>query len=162
MTDITEVQCSDGKLYIAPIMDCFNGEIIGLAMDDNMRAELCTEALNNAWMSNKIKKAAIVHSDRGSQYTSKKYRDLLMYHSLRQSMSGAGKCYDNARMESFFATLKKEKLYRMPTHRMLREQVKTIVFRYIMVYYNRFRVYTRNPGGVPPVKMRELWERRVA
>ncbi|HBL84444.1 MAG TPA: transposase [Clostridiales bacterium] len=70
-------------------------------------------------------------------------------------MNGTGKCYDNARMERFFATLKKEKLYRIPTHRLPMEQVKSIIFRYIMVYYNRKRIYTRNPGELPPAVYRE-------
>ena len=58
--------------------------------------------------------------------------------------------YDNTRMESFFATLKKEKLYQIPTYRMKKEEVKTIVFRYIFIYYNRIRLYTGNPGYLPP------------
>ena len=71
-----------------------------------------------------------------------------------QSLSGTGHCYDNARMESFFATLKKEKLYQIPTYRMEREEVKTIVFRYIFIYYNRIRLYTGNPGCLPPSEYR--------
>ena len=67
-----------------------------------------------------------------------------------QSMSGTGKCYDNARMESFFATLKKEKIYRLRTEFLTIEQVKTIVFRYIFFYYNTRRVCSFNPGGWPP------------
>ena len=62
--------------------------------------------------------------------------------------------YDNARMESFFATLKKEKLYQIPTYRMKKEEVKTIVFRYIFIYYNRIRLYTGNPGYLPPSEYR--------
>jgi transposase InsO family protein len=71
-------------------------------------------------------------------------------------MSGTGGCYDydNARMESFFATLKKEKLYQIKTKRMSMSTVKTNIFRYIMVYYNRQRIYTANPGGYPSVLMR--------
>ena len=69
-------------------------------------------------------------------------------------MSGTGRCYDNARMESFFATLKKEKLYRIRTERMPMTQVENIVFRYIMTYYNRQRIYTANPSGLPPAMLR--------
>ena len=69
-----------------------------------------------------------------------------------QSLSGTGHCYDNARMESFFATLKKEKLYRIPTYHMTREEIKTIIFRYIFIYYNRKRLYTGNPGSLPPAE----------
>ena len=71
-----------------------------------------------------------------------------------QSLSGTGHCYDNARIESFFATLKKEKLYQIPTYRMKKEEVKTIVFRYIFIYYNRIRLYIGNPGCLPPSEYR--------
>lgn len=153
LTDITEVPCLDGKLYVAPILDCWSGEIVGLAMDDNMRAELCVRAFENACSSCGAH-GMILHSDRGSQFTSAAFRECLTKYGTIQSMSGTGRCYDNARMESFFATLKKEKLYRMNTKLLLMEQVKSIIFRYIMVYYNRQRIYTSNPGGWPPVTFR--------
>ena len=104
-----------------------------------------------------VKKAAlqlVLHSDRGSQYTSDAYRKLLKGCGIMQSLSGTGHCYDNARIESFFATLKKEKLYQIPTYRMEREEVKTIVFRYIFIYYNRIRLYTGNSGYLPPSEYR--------
>lgn len=72
-----------------------------------------------------------------------------------QSLSGTGHCFDNARMESFFATLKKEKIYRIAAYKLTREEVRTIIFRYIFTYYNRVRIYTRNPMGLPPVRYRE-------
>ena len=72
-----------------------------------------------------------------------------------QSLSGAGHCFDNARMESFFATLKKEKLYRIATYKMTKEEVISAIFRYVFAYYKRVRVYTANPMGLPPVKYRE-------
>lgn len=149
LTDITEVQCSDGKLYIAPILDCYNGEIVGLAMDKNMRKELCIQAFENACKSQNAK-GMILHSDRGSQFTSYDYRKTLAQYGAIQSMSGTGRCYDNARMESFFATLKKEKLYRIGTEHFPMHQVKSEIFRYIMIYYNKQRVYTSNPQGLPP------------
>ena len=155
LTDITEVPCSDGKLYVAPILDCFNGEIVGLAMDDNMRAELCIRTFENACQSRGAR-SMLIHSDRGSQFTSAAFRAALTHRGAVQSMSGTGKCYDNARMESFFATLKKEKLYRIETRKLPMEQVKTIIFRFILVYYNRQRVYTSNPGGWPPALFRQM------
>jgi len=153
LTDITEVKCSDGKLYLAAILDCFNGEIVGLSIDDNMRKELCIQAFDNACRSQKAR-SMIIHSDRGSQYTSAGFRDCIARYGAIQSMSGTGRCYDNARMESFFATLKKEKLYQIKTEQYPMEYVKTIIFRYVMIYYNRLRVYTSNPGGWPPVEYR--------
>lgn len=155
LTDITQIPCKDGKLYIAPIFDCFGGEIISLAMDTNMRKELCISALEAAFELRKPKSGVIVHSDAGSQYTSEAYKLTLGKHHAVQSMSDVGKCYDNARMESFFATLKKEKLYRMNTTKMTVEEVKSVVFRYVMIYYNRKRISTVNPGGLPPSIYRE-------
>ena len=72
-----------------------------------------------------------------------------------QSMSGVGKCWDNSRMESWFATLKKEKIYQIDTTKLTVEEVKTIVWRYTFAYYNTKRVTTVNPGGLPPAVYRE-------
>ena len=124
LTDITQSPCKDGKLYIAPIMDCFGGEIIALAMDDNIKKELCIKTLMEVYELRKPGDGVINHSDSGSQYTSKAYKIELARHHALQSMSGVGKCYDNARMESFFATLKKEKLYRIDTTNLKMEEVK--------------------------------------
>jgi len=154
LSDITEIPCSDGKLYLCAVLDCFNGEIVGLAMDDNMRKELCIQAFENACRARNAR-GMIFHSDRGSQYTSQAFRECLARRGAIQSMSGTGRCYDNARMESFFATLKKEKLYKIKTERYPMAYVKTVIFRYIMVYYNRQRIYTSNPGGWPPAIYRE-------
>ena len=127
LTDISQVQCSDGKLYIAPVFDCFGGEIISLAMDTNMKKELCISAVEAAFKLRNPCSGVLVHSDAGSQYTSDAYKLMLGKHHAVQSMSDVGKCYDNARMESFFATLKKEKLYRINTAKMTVEQVKKIL-----------------------------------
>ena len=162
LTDITEVQCSDGKLYVSPVLDCCNGEIIALEMRDNMKKELCIDTVKQLYRMYGNLRNVILHSDRGSQYTSAKFRDELKKHGIVQSLSGTGHCYDNARMESFFATLKKEKLYRIPTYRMTREEVKSIIFRYIFGYYNTQRITSFNPGGLPPVTYRLLINSRVA
>lgn len=154
LTDITQIQCSDGKLYISPILDCFNGEVLSLCMRNNMKKELCIDTVQA--LRRYPVKDAILHSDRGSQYTSTAFRETLEAMNIRQSLSGVDHCYDNARMESFFATLKKELLYRIPTYRMTMEEVKTRVFRYVFIYYNQLRVYTRNPGGWPPAVFRRM------
>lgn len=154
LTDITQVQCADGKLYISPILDCFNGEVLSLCMRDNMKKELCIDTVQ--MLRRYPVKDAILHSDRGSQYTSAAFRETLDAMNIRQSLSGVDHCYDNARMESFFATLKKELLYRIPTYRMPMEEVKTKVFRYVFIYYNQLRVYTSNPGGWPPAVFRRM------
>ena len=107
-------------------------------MDDNMRAELCEQTLENICRSNDVA-GAVIHSGRCNQFTSHTFRAVLEQHKLIQSMSGVDRCYDNAHMESFFATLKKEKLYRIDTARMEREEVNSVVFRYIY-YYNLRRI----------------------
>lgn len=157
LSDITEIQCADGKLYVSAVLDCYNGEILSAAMDNNMKKELCIRTVKELELQygrNRLC-GAIFHSDRGSQYTSEAFRKSLSDAGLIQSFSGTGHCFDNARMESFFATLKKEKIYRISAYKLTREQVKSIIFRYIFVYYNRIRISSVNPGGLPPVSYRE-------
>ena len=160
-TDISQIPCRDGKLYISPIMDCFNGEIISLVMRSNMRKELCIDTFNAAAKRFPLN-GAILHSDRGSQYTSEAFRKTLSNAGVLQSLSGVNHCFDNARMESFFATLKKELLYRIPTYKMKMDEVKAIIFRYVFVYYNRIRIYTSNPDGLPPAAYRRHLEQPLA
>jgi transposase InsO family protein len=155
LSDITEVPTANGKLYLAPVLDCFDGQIVGLAMADNMRKELCIEAFEQACLRHNAY-GMVFHSDRGSVYTSHKFREALAAHGAVQSMSGAGRCYDNARMESFFATLKKEKLYRIRTELLPMSTVKSIIFRWVFMYYNRKRVYTANECGYPPEVKRQM------
>ena len=118
-----------------------------------MKKELCIDTIEAAARRYPIR-GAILHSDRGSQYTSDEFRKTLRSNGVTQSLSGVDHCYDNARMESFFATLKKELLYRIPTHTMRRSKVETIIFRYVFTYYNTIRINTSNPGGLPPAAYR--------
>ena len=157
LSDITEVPTSEGKLYVSPVLDCFDGQIVGLSMDTNMQKELCSSAFKQACMRQNAY-GMIFHSDRGSQYTSHQFRETLAYYGALQSMSSSGSCYDNARMESFFATLKKEKLYKIKTELLPMETVKSIIFRFIFSYYNRKRVYSANEGGFPPEVKRRMYE----
>ena len=152
LSDITEIQCYDGKLYLSAVLDCYNGEILSIAMDNNMKKELCIRTVKELELQyGKKLEGAIFHSDRGSQYTSEAFRTALRGAGLIQSLSGTGHCFDNARMESFFATLKKEKIYKISAYKLTRDQVKSIIFRYIFVYYNRIRISSVNPGGMSPV-----------
>lgn len=157
LTDISQIQCQDGKLYISPIMDCCNGEILSILMKDNMKKELCIDTFKAVTQKYNLN-GAIVHSDRGSQYTSEAFKQVLANAGVSQSLSGVNHCFDNSRMESFFATLKKELLYRILTYRMKREEVKTMIFRYVFIYYNQKRIYTSNPDGLPPVMYKQLLE----
>ena len=162
LSDITEIQCCDGKLYISAVLDCYNGEILSAAMDNNMKKELCIRTVTELGLQyGKKIRGAVFHSDRGSQYTSEAFRTALREAGLVQSLSGTGHCFDNARMESFFATLKKKKIYRISAYKLTRDQMKSIIFRYIFVYYNRIRISSVNPGGLSPAAYRE-WARANA
>ena len=163
LSDITEIQCSDGKLYLSAVLDRYNGEIVSAAIDDNKRKELCIKTVKELkrQYGKKALSGAIFHSDRGSQYTSIEFRETLEKSGMMQSLSGTGHCFDNARMESFFATLKKEKIYRIAAYKKTREEVRSIVFRYIFIYYNRKRISTVNPGGLSPVAYRERMTKKL-
>jgi transposase InsO family protein len=126
-------------------------------MADNMKKELCIDAFEQACRQHDAY-GMIFHSDRGSQYTSQKFRETLKIHGAIQSMSGSGRCYDNARRESFFATLKKEKLYKIKTDLLPMMTVKSIIFRWIFTYYNRERIYTPNEKGYPPIVKRRMYD----
>ena len=156
ITDFTEVPCSNGKLYVSAIIDCFSGDIVELETRGNMRKEFGTATLEQLKsLCNVNLSGSIVHSDRGSQNTSEAFREKLQKMGLRQSLSGSERCFDNVRMDSFFATLKKEIIYRLAAHRRTREEVKSIVFRYVFVYYNRLKIYTGNSRGLPPARYRQ-------
>ena len=157
LTDISEVPTAEGKLYICPILDCYDGLIVGLTMEDNMRKELCIDAFNQACYRHSAYDMTF-HSDRGTQMTSYDFRKALEARRATQSMSGTGRCYDNARIESFFATLKKEKLYKIRTELLPMSTVKSIIFRWVFSYYNQHRVYTANEGGYPPGVKRQMYE----
>ena len=138
LTDITEVSAKDGKLYISAIFDCFDLLVCGLAMDDNMRAELCKRTLLNAHKSYGLA-GIIVHSDRGSQYTSEKYRDAVDRCGVRQSMNSAGgRCHDNARCESMWARMKEELFYvrNRKSEDYTIEELKSMIWRYFMGCWN--------------------------
>ena len=112
VTDITELKAKDGKLYVSAIFDCYDLMPNGLAMADNMRAELCVDTLKSAYLRYPDIRGAVIHSDRGSQYTSIDYRETIKKYGIVQSMNSAsGRCHDNARCESIWARMKEELFY---------------------------------------------------
>lgn len=134
---------------------------MGLKMVDHMRAQLCVDAFS--WAAKKYQGFGMIfHSDRGSQYTSSIYRQVLAAYGAVQSMSNTGKCYDNARMESFFATLKKEHIYKFKTENMSMGTVKSMVFRFMEIYYNRKRIYATNGGYTPLEKRSNYYREQLA
>ena len=94
VTDMTEIKASDGKLYISAIFDCYDPAVLGLAMDTNMKASLCEQTLDNAVKAYPMLCGAILHSDRGTQYTSELYRKAINKYGIRQSMNSAGGSID--------------------------------------------------------------------
>lgn len=159
VTDITEIPAKDGKLYVSALFDCFDAAVLGLSMADNMRAELCVQTLNNACLSYPGLRGAIVHSDRGSQYTSEKYRLAVSKCGIRQSMNSAGgRCHDNARCESMWARMKEELFYsrNRKSQNYTIEQLRSMIWRYFMSYWNNRRIFSSN-AGLPPMLKRKLF-----
>ena len=137
VTDITYVWTQSGWLYLCVFMDLYARSIIGWSMGKRINKALVCDALTMALWRTGFPKGVVVHSDRGSQYASKKYRKLLKAHKLVGSMSRKGNCWDNACAESFFHTLKVEHVhdYVYKTH----EEAKQSIFEYIEMYYNKVR-----------------------
>jgi len=135
-----------GFVYLATYQDRMTKRLVGWSIDDSMRAELVMKALQMALRRGLIKRGAMVHTDRGSQYVSNAYRSLLERCGLRQSMSGRGNCYDNAQAESFFSRFKAE-LVTADTHQPIRAfkdlaHARQEAFSYIEGYYNRVRLHS--------------------
>ena len=129
-----------GFAYLAIIQDMFTKQLVGWAVADSLKAAIVVNALKKALFKGMIRKNAIVHTDRGSQYASNVYRDLLSANDLRQSMSRRGNCYDNAQAESFFARIKIELLEGGKFDTVT--TARTEVFSYIEGYYNRIRPHS--------------------
>lgn len=137
VSDITYIETSEGWLYLCIIMDLFSRMIVGWSMANHMRAELVCDAFNMACMRRNPGKGFIFHSDRGIQYASSAFRDLIKPWECIQSMSRKGDCWDNACAESFFHSLKTEEAY-FHKYR-TRDEAKKSIFKYIEVFYNRKR-----------------------
>ena len=158
VTDITEVKAKDGKLYVSAVFDCYDSCVLGLAMDTNMRASLCVQTLKNARDACHDLRGVIIHSDRGAQYTSQEYRAAVSRYGILQSMNSAGgRCHDNARCESMWARMKDELLYgRYNTEKMTIDELKTLIWRFFIGYWNNRRICSRN-GGLPPMVKRQRY-----
>lgn len=139
-SDITYIDTHEGWLYLAVIMDLYSRSIVGWSMNKTMTSELVLNALKMSLSRRKINSGLILHSDRGSQYASKKYQKLLKENKIICSMSRKGNCWDNAPMESFFRSLKVECVYQQSFKQ--REEAKTEVFSYIETFYNRQRKHS--------------------
>jgi putative transposase len=157
VSDITYIQTQSGFLYLAAVLDLYSRKLIGWAMAPNMSAKLVCSALTMALGHRQPEEAQqlMVHSDRGSQYTSCEYQDLLAKHGLRCSMSRKRNCWDNAVMERFFLSLKKERLWRK-AYANHAEAIQDVTD-YIVTFYNNERLHS-TLGYLPP----NVYERNMA
>ena len=151
--DITYIRTHEGWLYLATVIDLASRRVVGFAMADHMRASLVCDAQQMAIQMRHPAPGFVFHSDRGSQYTSRAFRDLLAAHKGLQSLSRPRQCWDNAVAESFFATLKEELVHRMvlPT----REAARRAIFEFIEVFYNRSRLHS-SLGYFTPAEYEEV------
>lgn len=146
--DITYVWTAEGWCYLAVLLDLYSRRVVGWAFDDNMRKELPLKAFRRALATRRPTAGLIHHSDRGSQYASHEYRGVLRRHQAAQSMSRAGDCFDNAVAESFFASLKKERLHRR--HFATRTEAFDAIADFIDGFYNPRRRHS-TLGNISPM-----------
>ncbi len=148
-SDITYVWTDEGWLYLAVVMDLYSRAIVGWAMNRRMTQQLVCDALTMALFRRRFPKATILHSDRGSQYCSQRYQQLIRSNGLCCSMGHTGNCYDNAVTESFFHTLKVELVHR--EWYVTRRRAQSSIFEYIEAYYNRERKHSAIGYRIPMV-----------
>lgn len=151
-TGITYIPTQEGWLYLCVFMDLHSRLIVGWSMSANMKATLVENALIMALYRRKFPHGVLVHSDRGSQYCSNNYQELIKNNDMICSMSSVGYCYDNAAMESFFHTLKVELVH--DEQYRTREIAKTSIVEYIECYYNRNRRHSAI-GYLPPMEFEQ-------
>lgn len=144
VTDITYVRTGEGWLYLAVIIDLYDDQVIGWSMSSRMKKQLVIQAVLMALWRKQDKASVILHSDRGSQYTSHEYQQFLKDHKIISSMSAVGSCYDNAAAESFFGVLKRESVNRL--HYVTRAEAGADIFDYIETFYNQRK--RRKPGKI--------------
>lgn len=138
--DITYLWTQEGWLYLAVVIDLYSRKVVGWSMGSRMKSQLVCDALRMAIWRRRPKAGLIVHSDRGSQYASKEYRQLLKAHGFVGSMSRKGDCWDNAVVESFFGSLKQERV--QWKHYQTRYEAQQDVLQYISVFYNNHRLHS--------------------
>jgi putative transposase len=146
--DITYIRTWEGWLYLASVMDCYSRRIVGWAMADHLRAELVIDALQMAVTRRRPNVGLVHHSDMGSQYTSLVFTRRCRAVGIEVSMGSRGDCFDNAVLESFHASLKKDLIHRRswPT----KAEARTAVFDYVEAFYNRRRRHS-TLGMLSPV-----------
>ncbi len=157
--DITYIWTKQGWLYLAIVLDLFSRRIVGWSMAPSLERTLVINALQMAVVARNPDKGLIHHSDRGSQYASYDYQNILQQKGIVGSMSRRGNCYDNAPTESWFATLKRELVYR--TYYTTHAEARQNIFEYIEVWYNRQRKHS-TIGFMSPVAYEQQWKKSTA
>ena len=157
VTDITYIRTYQGWLYLAVVLDLFSRKVIGWSMKSTLAKEIVLDAILMAVWRRKPKQAVIVHSDQGSQYSSEEWKRFCDEHNLQVSMSRRGNCYDNAVAESFFSSLKKERIRNHMYH--TKDKAKADIFDYIEVFYNRARRHS-HLDGMSPDAFEEVWRKQ--
>jgi putative transposase len=148
VTDITYIRTLEGFAYLAVVIDLYSRRVVGWSMQSRQTTDVVLQALLMAVWRRKPKNKVLVHSDQGSQFTSRDWASFLKHHNLEHSMSRRGNCHDNAVAESFFNLLKRERIRRR-TYR-TRADARQDVFDYIEMFYNPKRKHARN-GMLLPV-----------
>ena len=153
-SDITYLWTEEGWLYLAVVLDLFNREVVGWSIKPRMTADLVTDALTMAWFRKRPAPGMLHHSDRGSQYASQAFQKKLKEYSMTCSMSRKGNCWDNAPTESWFNSFKNERVHgvRYASH----AEMKSEVFEYIEVFYNRKRMHS-TLGYKSPIEFLNEW-----
>nr|WP_156105493.1 MULTISPECIES: IS3 family transposase [unclassified Marinobacter] len=159
VTDITYIRTHEGFLYLAAVLDLFSRQIVGWSMKPRMSTDLVMDALLMASWKRRPKQEVLIHSDQGSQYTSREWRDFLKDHRLKPSMSRRGNCHDNAVAESFFSLLKSERVKRKIYKD--RETARRDIFDYIEMFYNPVRRHGNN-GGLSPVDFEKQYFKQLS
>ena len=140
VSDITYIWTQEGWLYLAVVIDLFSRKVVGWSMSSRMNAQLVCDELTMALWQRKPNAGLIHHSDRGSQYASRQFRQLLKTHRVTGSMSRKGECWDNAVVESFFGTLKQERV--QWRHYQTRHAAQQDILQYITMFYNCHRLHS--------------------
>jgi putative transposase len=152
-TDITYIRTREGWLYLAVVEDLYSRMVVGWSMADRMTSRLVVDALDMAVQRRLPGDGLLAHSDRGSQYASDHYQRLLAKHGIACSMSRVAQCWDNAPMESFFATLKKELVHHEDYQS--RAEARTSIVEYIELFYNAKRRHS-SLGYVSPAEFERM------
>ena len=147
VTDISYIRTYEGWIYVAVVLDLFSRQVVGWSMQSRMETDLVMKALLMALWRRRPKQEVTVHSDQGSQFTSREWQSFLRTHNLRCSMSRRGNCHDNAVVESFFQLLKRERVKRKIYK--TREDARRDIFDYIELFYNPKRRHGYNQGLSP-------------